>query len=264
MVDKVKAEALATQTQVDRGTAFIAKARELHGDGYSYFGVEYIRASSPVIITCPTHGDFSQRPANHLRGQGCPCCAQELKEQMGKERRLTIFDFISKGVSVHGPRYDYSESVYVASDKPIDIKCSIHGPFTIARAEKHFLNAQGCPHCVSLNASSTPELIIAGALDDVEVVYFTEFKFDGCVSPTSNRKLRFDFYIPERNLLIEFHGEQHFKRNNLMHEGDKFERMQEHDRIKAQYAFENGITLATFTSSNLASLRTCVQNLLAN
>lgn len=262
MVDKVKAEALAKQTQKERGAAFIAKARELHGDGYTYFGVEYVRANLHVTITCPTHGDFSQRPANHLRGQGCPYCAQEMKEQMGKDRRLTIFDFISKGVSVHGPRFDYSESVYVASDKPIDIKCDVHGTFTIARAEKHFLYAQGCPHCVSLNASSTPELIIAEALDEGSVVYFKEFKFADCVSPTSGHKLRFDFYIPERNLLIEFHGDQHFKRNKLMHKGDKFERMQEHDRVKAQYAFEKGITLVTFTSSNLASLRTCVEKLI--
>lgn len=263
MTDKVKAAALAKETQRDRGLAFIAKARELHGDGYTYFEVDYVRASSHVVITCPVHGNFEQRPANHLRGQGCPFCAQELKEQMGKDRRLTISEFIAKGVSVHGQRYDYSDSVYVASDKPIDIKCITHGVFTIARSEKHFMTAQGCPHCISLNAASTPERIIAEVLDGAGILYFAEFKFEGCTSPTSGHKLRFDFYVPDRNLLIEFHGEQHFKRNVMMHKGDRFERMQEHDRVKAQYAFEKGITLATFTSSNFASLRTCIENLLA-
>lgn len=263
MVDKVKAEALAKQTQMERGAAFVASAKELHGDVYDYSEVEYVRSNTHVTLSCPTHGRFEQRPANHLRGQGCPACGQTIKEKMGKDRRLTIFDFITKGISVHGQRYDYSESVYIASDKPICIKCDIHGAFTIARAERHHMTAQGCPHCVSLNASSTPELIIAEVLDECGVVYFKEFKFAECVSPTSGRKLRFDFYIPERNLLIEFHGDQHFKRNKMMHKGDKFERMQEHDRIKAQYAFENGITLVTLTSSNIASLRTCIEGLFA-
>lgn len=55
---------------------FIKKARLVHGDKYDYSKVEYVRALSPVIITCPEHGDFSQKPNGHLCGQGCPHCQQ--------------------------------------------------------------------------------------------------------------------------------------------------------------------------------------------
>lgn len=37
--------------------------------------VEYVDAHTNVIITCPIHGDFPQSPNAHLRGQGCPECA---------------------------------------------------------------------------------------------------------------------------------------------------------------------------------------------
>ena len=45
---------------------FIKKAIEVHGDKYDYSKVEYINNSTKVCIICPIHGDFWQRPRNHL------------------------------------------------------------------------------------------------------------------------------------------------------------------------------------------------------
>ena len=53
---------------------FIKKAKEVHGDWYDYDKVDYITATTKVIIRCPTHGEFEQKPSNHLQGQGCPIC----------------------------------------------------------------------------------------------------------------------------------------------------------------------------------------------
>lgn len=262
MVDKIKAAALAADTQKQRGADFIARAMDVHKGRYDYSNVQYLRAATKVSITCSVHGPFDQTPANHLKGQGCPACGQSIKEQMGKARRIDTIEFVTKSLAVHGAQYNYSNSVYVSSNKPITIECGLHGPFTVARAEKHYMNAQGCPHCVSVEASSTPERIIADVMDALGVPFFKEYTFDECRSPTSNRKLRFDFYVPSKNVLIEFHGEQHFKKNKMMHKGDKFERMQEHDRIKAEYALKEGITLVTFTTSNLSQLRSCVEGVL--
>jgi hypothetical protein len=36
--------------------------------------VEYINAITKVIITCPLHGNFIQKPNNHLCGNGCYKC----------------------------------------------------------------------------------------------------------------------------------------------------------------------------------------------
>ena len=62
-----------------------------------------------MIITCLIHGDFIQRPDNHLMGKGCRGC--------GNNMILTKELFIEKSKLIHGERYDYSL---------VDIKNSIN------------------------------------------------------------------------------------------------------------------------------------------
>jgi hypothetical protein len=54
---------------------FIAKARELHNDRYTYPDAQYTTARSKISITCPDHGVFYQTPDDHLQGGRCPACA---------------------------------------------------------------------------------------------------------------------------------------------------------------------------------------------
>ena len=42
---------------------------------YDYSQVVYVNMHTPVIIGCPIHGDFKQRPNSHMQGAGCPYCA---------------------------------------------------------------------------------------------------------------------------------------------------------------------------------------------
>ena len=53
---------------------FIKRAREVHGDKYDYSKADYKNRNTKITIICPEHGEFEQRPADHLRGQGCPNC----------------------------------------------------------------------------------------------------------------------------------------------------------------------------------------------
>ena len=43
---------------------------------YEYKKVRYVNNSTNVIIVCPKHGDFKQRPNDHLRGKGCNDCGR--------------------------------------------------------------------------------------------------------------------------------------------------------------------------------------------
>ena len=57
---------------------FLKNACEVHGQKYSYENVVYTNAHTKVSITCPTHGDFLQKPCNHTAlANGCPECARE-------------------------------------------------------------------------------------------------------------------------------------------------------------------------------------------
>ena len=61
---------------------FIEKAKRIHGDKYDYSKVNYINSHKKVIITCPKHGDFYQRPNDHLSGYGCPKCKSSALEKL--------------------------------------------------------------------------------------------------------------------------------------------------------------------------------------
>lgn len=56
---------------------FIDKANIIHNSKYDYSKVEYINNYTKVLIICPIHGEFWQRPSNHLNNHGCPICKAE-------------------------------------------------------------------------------------------------------------------------------------------------------------------------------------------
>lgn len=60
---------------------FIAEAIRVHGDKYDYSKVVYKGANSPVCIICARHGEFIQRPNDHIRGVGCRKCHFETQKK---------------------------------------------------------------------------------------------------------------------------------------------------------------------------------------
>lgn len=54
---------------------FIGESNKIHNNFYNYSKVDLIDSKTKVIIICPKHGEFLQRPNNHMSGQGCPQCA---------------------------------------------------------------------------------------------------------------------------------------------------------------------------------------------
>ncbi len=66
---------------------FIDKARKIHGDKYDYSKVEYVGNKTKVCIICPIHGEFWQKPNDHLSSKGCPKCKSSHLE---RETRLLL------------------------------------------------------------------------------------------------------------------------------------------------------------------------------
>lgn len=134
---------------------FIEKARAVHGDLYGYDHVVYVRNRDKVLITCKQHGDFEQRPKDHLAGQGCAKCAFE--STAAKKTQKTKDGFIERSHVVHGDKYDYLKTVYVHSQEKIIITCKIHGDFEQTPAGH--LMGKGCVKCSGRYNYSTQEWI---------------------------------------------------------------------------------------------------------
>jgi hypothetical protein len=116
---------------------FIEKAKAVHDDKYDYSKVEYVNCNTKVCIICPEHGEFWQKPSNHLSGQGCPKC-------VGNEQSTTE-DFIRRAKAVHGDKYDYSKVEYVNCNAKVCIICPEHGEFWMT--PKNHLYGKGCACC---------------------------------------------------------------------------------------------------------------------
>tara|TARA_R110002167_G_C12430563_1_gene629787 strand:- start:109 stop:576 length:468 start_codon:yes stop_codon:yes gene_type:complete len=117
---------------------FITKAKDVHGNKYDYSKVDYVSAHKKVIIKCKIHGDFEQRPKNHLSGQGCPDCSHT--------KKLITIEFIKRAKKLHGNLYDYSNTNYINSHTEVIIRCKTHD-FKFNQAARNHLQGSGCIIC---------------------------------------------------------------------------------------------------------------------
>lgn len=208
---------------------FIENATKIHGDKYDYSEVEYTRTQDKVKIICKKHGAFYQRPNQHIKGNGCPVCGFEsmvAKTSSNTER------YVQQARKILGDRYDYSKVNYKNYLTNIEIVCREHGSFF--QLPYQHLKGKGCPIC----SASTGEKEIIDYLNQKKLDFVYQKTFDDL---SDVQKLRYDFYVPSKNLLIEYNGVYHYKVVN----GDvaKYEYQIKHDKMKSDYAKKNNIPL---------------------
>jgi hypothetical protein len=133
---------------------FIEEAKKIHGNKYDYSKVEYVNANKKVIIICPKHSEFLQRPCDHLNRNGCKECSNE-------DRKLSKEEFIEKAKKVHENKYDYSKVNYVNNHTKVIIICKVHGEFL--QCPRDHLNGCGCKECFSEDRKLSKEEFIEKA-----------------------------------------------------------------------------------------------------
>jgi len=87
------------------------------------------------------------------------------------------------------------------------------------------------------------EYYISQFLDYNKINYNREKTFPNCVN-SKNNKLRFDFFLTDYNILIEFQGKHHYKPVNKYNRAKTVHKKTVlHDHIKRQYCKNNNIIL---------------------
>jgi hypothetical protein len=221
---------------------FIDSAIKVHGCKYDYSLVDYKRSDTKITIVCPIHDEFEQSPNDHLGGYGCILCGIE-RRASGK--RSSASEFIEKSLIIHGDVYDYLKVVYKNAITKVEIGCSTHGIF-LQTPDKHLVGG-GCPKCSK--TTSRGEKKIQLWLDSNAIVYEREKKFPGLCGTTPNSRLRYDFWLPDYNTLIEYDGEQHFSSIQIKGRLTKEQSVNKHlvivinDAKKNEYAIAHGIKL---------------------
>lgn len=133
--------------QVKRGLSteektevYVYRFNQVHDNQYTYEKTSFSTSHGPVTITCPLHGEFTQKAYSHLQGHGCKKCASEASTK-------SQGDFISDALRIHKGEYDYSSVKYVNSYTKVKINCHLHGPFE--QEPSAHLVGNGCPTCGS-------------------------------------------------------------------------------------------------------------------
>lgn len=102
--------------------------------------------------------------------------------------------------------------------------------------------------------------------EELNIYIIREKTFDDCVNPFTNRKLRFDFYLPKYNTCIEFNGKQHYEfgKGNYSYSKEKLKDQQNRDNIKKQYCFNNNINYIVIPYWDINKINATFLSLLIN
>ena len=201
--------------------SFIEKSKEIHGDKYDYSLTEYKNRFEYVKIIYDGI-IYEQTPSLNLLG----CCPEK------KEIRKTTEEFINKSKKIYEDKYDYSLTEYI--NKFTKVKICYKGVVYEQLPRYHFKK------CPELTGKSNGEEIIKNYLKINNIKYKKEYTYENCKNKI---KLRYDYYLPDFNLLIEYDGIQHFKPIEYFGGEYTFNSIIENDNIKNIYAKENNIKL---------------------
>lgn len=130
-------------------------------------------------------------------------------------------------MDIHRNTYDYSLVNYINNITKVKIICPKHGVFEQLPLDHK--KGIGCPQC----SESKGEKRINDFLRKNMFKFITQHKFPDCKYKQS---LPFDFYLPNQNILIEYHGEQHYHEIPYFHKNkQRLIDSRKRDAIKKTY-----------------------------
>jgi hypothetical protein len=198
----------------------------------------YVDSKTPIAHRCKIDNyEWYARPDNMLSGYGCPMCGHR---SIGSKLRKTIEQYRHE-LSEFFPHITVVDQ-YINCEAPIRHYCKIHN-CTFTTSPRNVLRGCGCSACGT--QMSHGERQIVKWLTNHNIDYITQKRFADC---KDLHTLPFDFYLPTRNMCIEYDGQQHFEPVDFAGKGEKWalERFiitQCHDQIKNKYCAHNKILL---------------------
>lgn len=195
----------------------------------------YINNATPILHRCRLDGnEWIVKPNSILQGHGCPICGLISSGNMKRKTHLRYVQEVEKinpNIEVVGRYIDCVTNILH--------RCKIDGYEWMAKPN-NILNGKGCPKCNASNGEETVSIW----LDKNRIEYESQKQFKDC---KDKKPLPFDFYLIDYNCCIEYQGIQHYKPVEYFGGEESLEYTQRHDKIKADYCKNNGITLITIS-----------------
>lgn len=184
-------------------------------------------------------GNYKIAQSNHLIAGDTTACSVGCKNRIEagtRFGRLTVLEMTEErskngGSMMYKCKCDCGEELLV--------------PATDLRAKRK----SACSRC----NLSFGEIIIEDLLKANGILYSKEHIFKDCYNEKTGQPFRFDFYLPIKNIVIEYDGEQHSKVVKSWGGEEGLKERQRRDRIKTNYCLDNGITIIRipYTHTNI-------------
>ena len=219
LIDKARKTLFESKQNID------IRENIVYGDKYKICS-GYNGEKSYIYIYCNDCGKiFKKTVHSHINNKSeCPYCNISTN-------KLNKDFFIEKAKKLYGEKYSYSEVEYINSKTKVKIYCNDCKEYFWQNPNDHLSNhGHSC-------VKSKQEENIKKFLIENHIPFDYQKEYDDCRG--KKRKLPFDFYLPEYDLLIEVQGEQHSKSKKFFG-GEKYlkERIRL-DNIKKEYAEKN-------------------------
>ena len=216
---------------------FVEKINKIYNNSLTCL-TKFKTVRDEVTCKCICGNVINKKAELFLLGSKCQACGDIPNKPITKKT------FIEKAKKIHDNKYDYSLVDYKDLYTKVDIKCNKCKSVFSQRPFHHLYYESGCVKC---NLSKGEETI-ASILEDIGYVlgetYFRQYIFKDLRSGKGKSDyLKLDFYIPKKNLAIEFQGEQHYKSVEIWGGEEAFKQRQKYDQIKRDYCKNNGISL---------------------
>lgn len=124
--------------------------RDVHAGFYTYEKAEFFNARTPMLITCPVHGDFLQRSRDHKQGKGCEKCYRSRQGISRKKAQHIVEQQLS---TVIGGRFTILPFKYINAHMRIDVVCKTCGTSNSIKVCSAINGNNGCRHCFAISSS---------------------------------------------------------------------------------------------------------------
>ena len=183
--------------------------------------------SSLITLKCNKGHIYKQDRRNLLKNKKCMECYLQNKV-------FTKEKIINDLFLLHGDNYNYNFNDYKNIHSKIKIVCKKNHIF-YQKVSNH-LQGKGCPIC----RESFGERTITLFLENKNITYEKQKTFDDLFLI---KKLKFDFYLPKYNIIIEYDGIQHFEAIEFLGGQKEFEKNKQRDLLKNDFCIKNNIKL---------------------
>lgn len=166
--------------------------------------------------------------------KSCGCLNREVAAQKAKLQYKNL-------INQHFGRLTVIE--YLGSDNKGSVlwKCVCEcGNDNFITTSHHLIsgNTQSCGCLKSIGESK-----IAILLSQNNIKFTQQQKFNDAIYEDTKGQMRFDFYLPDYNRLIEFDGNQHYKASGGWNDENNLTLVQQRDKLKNEYALSHNISL---------------------